>query len=126
MLQESATNATREACRMAVLQGADRDQVIQHFKDAMSGTGLTDGMSTDGVTADSCPSGMECGDWVLNVPSQDQLDDRLNNEKVEISVTIPEDKASLAGLSSFLGVNRGLTATCTMRKEGLITSTSTQ
>ncbi len=126
MLQESATNATREAARMAVLQGADRDQVIQQFKEAMAGTGLTDGMTTDGVTPDDCPTGQECSDWTLTVPSQDELDDRVASEDVEITVSIPEDKASLAGLSSFLGVNRSLSSKCTMRKEGLMTESTEQ
>lgn len=120
MVQETATNAAREACRMAVLQGVDRDDVVEHFKKAMSATGLTDGAVSDGVSVGSCGSGQECDDWTLELPDQTELDDRSSgNETVTITVTVPNSKISLAGLASFVGLTSDVKASCTMRKEGL-------
>lgn len=120
LVQQTMTNSAREACRMAVLQGSDRDAIIEHFRSAMSGTGLVDGQVTDGESTDSCPSGAYCDDWVLSVPSQDVLDDRsADNETVTVTVTVPNSKASLAGLGRMIGFNKSLHASCTMRKEGV-------
>lgn len=110
---------------MAVLQGADRDAIVEHFRRAMSGTGLVDGQVTDGESTDPCATGSSCGDWTLNVPSQTALDDRSSgNETVTITVTVPNSKASLAGLARMIGFSKALHASCSMRKEGVMGSAS--
>lgn len=120
MVHETATNSAREAARMAVLRGADRDEVIQRFREAMAATGLTDGATSDGGATDPCPDGSQCDDWTLTVPSQAELDDRLNNETVTIEVSIPNSKISIAGLAAFIGFDKDLYTSCSMRKEGLV------
>ncbi|NLX14007.1 MAG: pilus assembly protein [Phycisphaerales bacterium] len=121
LVQQTMTNSAREACRMAVLQGADRDAIIEHFRSAMRGTGLVDGQIKDGDSTAPCPAGSACGDWTLNLPSQAVLDDRSSaNETVTITVTVPNTKVSLAGLARVIGFKRSLHASCTMRKEGVM------
>ncbi len=125
LVQQTITNSAREACRMAVLQGADRDAIAEHFRSAMSGTGLIDGKISDGESADPCATGSSCDDWTLNLPSQAVLDDRgSGNETVTITVTVPNSKASLAGLARMIGFSKSLHASCTMRKEGVMGSNS--
>ena len=121
LVQQTMTNSAREACRMAVLQGSDRNAIIEHFRSAMSGTGLVDGQVSDGESTDPCPAGSSCGDWTMSLPSQVVLDDRSSaNETVTITVTVPNAKASLAGLARVIGFDKNLHASCTMRKEGVM------
>ena len=97
MIHENLTNATREAARVGILQGATEEDIEQRFVDAMAGNGIT-------VTAE----------MLTITPATDE------NPNVTVSASVPYSQVSLTGLTSFLGIERdSIQATCSMHKEGM-------
>jgi Flp pilus assembly protein TadG len=95
MIKQSLTNATREACRVGVLQGTTTSDVWNRFEEAVSPTGIA-------VTAD-----------VLTIEEA-----TIANPVVTVRVSVPYSEVSLVG--SFLGIDPGtIGASCSMRKEGM-------
>ena len=95
MVKETLTNATREACRIGVLQGSTDDDIRDRFTEAVSPTGIT-------VTED-----------ILTIEQATH-----ENPIVVVRVSVPYSQVSLVG--SFLGIDPGtIGASCSMRKEGL-------
>lgn len=95
MVKETLTNATREACRVGILQGSTTDDMWDRFEEAVAPTGIA-------VTAD-----------VLTIEEA-----TLGDPIVTVKVSIPYEDVSLLG--SYLGINPGtIGASCSMRKEGM-------
>ncbi len=101
MVKETLTTATREACRVAILQGSSDQEVRDRFTQAVAPTGLT--ISSEML--------------VLSRATQ--------TSPIEtVTVTIPRAQVSLVG--GYFGniipgfANGNIVSTCTMRKEGSI------
>ena len=95
MVKETLTNATREACRVGILQGSTTNDIWERFEEAVSPTGIA-------VTED-----------VLTIEEA-----TAENPIVTVRVSVPYDQVSLVG--SFIGINPGtIGASCSMRKEGM-------
>jgi len=103
MVHETLTNAAREACRVAILQGSTQTDVETRFAQAIAPTGLT-------VTP-----GMLTVDYVdLDTPADGVAD------IVNVSVTVPYSEVSITGLTSFLNISRSsIGSSCSMRREGV-------
>ena len=96
MVQETITNATREACRVGVLQGTTEEEIRTRFAEAMENTGVT-------VTTDTLAIEMATAD----------------DPVVTVTASVPYSEVSL-GLGSWLGLSDGtLGSMCSMRKEGM-------
>ncbi len=94
MVQNTLTNAAREACRVGVLQGTTDQDIRDRFNEAVSVTGLDDS--------------------VLTITQATQ-----NNPVVTVRVSLPYEQISLLG--SYLGLGgRNIGTVCSMRKEGEI------
>ena len=99
MVHESLTDAAREACRVAIMQGSTEADVRTRFEDSMVGTGLT-------IT-----------DSMLTI-EETTLDD---SEVVTVRVSVPYSDVTITGLTSFLRINRNsLSSVCSMRKENMM------
>ena len=100
MTHETLTNAAREACRVAILQGSTQDDIEARFTQAIAPTGLS---ATPVVTyqdTDTPPDGIQ--------------------ETVNVTVSVPYSDVSITGLTSFLKINRAsMSAACSMRREGV-------
>jgi Flp pilus assembly protein TadG len=97
MVHENLTNATREAARVGILQGATEQDMEQRFIQAMAGNGIK-------VTAD----------MLTITPATDEI------PRVTVSASVPYSQVTLTGLTSFLGIKRkSIEATCSMHKEGM-------
>jgi Flp pilus assembly protein TadG len=97
MIKESLTNATRDACRVGVLQGSTESEIRARFASAVA------------------PIGLEYTDDMLIITPASPA----NNNVVTVKIDVPYSNISLLGLGSFLGVNpTSLGATCSMRQEG--------
>lgn len=95
MVQNTITNAAREACRVGVLQGSTSTDVSTRFEEAVTGMGLTS------------------GDYTLTYTPA-----TTTNTVVTVKVQVPYAKVGIFG--SFLGLSRSyIGATCSMRKEGV-------
>jgi len=92
MVRETLTNASREGCRVAVLQGSTDQNINDQVATSIAGAGLTG--YTVGITH-STPG----------------------NPTETVKVSIPYSKVSLVG-SYFGPTNFNLSATTFMRKEG--------
>ena len=94
MVRETLVNASREGCRVAVLQGSSQQDILNTVADSMAGASLT-GYSVQ-ITS-STPS----------------------NPTEKVKVLIPYGSVSLLGGYFFGGsTDFNLTATTVMRKEG--------
>ena len=94
MVRETLVNASREGCRVAVLQGSTQQDIMDRVADSMAGAGLS-GYSVQITT--STPS----------------------NPTETVKVLIPYGEVSLLGGYFFGGsTDFNLTATTIMRKEG--------
>jgi Flp pilus assembly protein TadG len=101
MVHETMTNATREACRTAILQGVTTAEIQQRFATAMASTGL-----------DATP--------VITYSDTDSPPDSVN-DTVTVTVTVPYSDVTITGLTSFLGISRqSMSASCSMRLEGVM------
>lgn len=95
MVQNTLTNATREACRVGVLQGSTVSDMQTRFQEAVA------------------PMGLTSGDYTLTIQNATQA-----NPVVTVRVQVPYSKVSLFG--NFLGISRShIGAVCSMRKEGM-------
>ena len=92
MVRETLTNASREGCRVAVLQGSTDQNINNQVAASMAGASLTG--YTVGITH-STPG----------------------NSTEKVAVSIPYSQVSLVG-SYFGPTNFNLSATTAMRKEG--------
>ena len=94
MVRETLVNASREGCRVAVLQGSTQQDIMDRVADSMAGAGLS-GYSVQITT--STPS----------------------NPTETVKVLIPYGEVSLLGGYFFGGsTDFNLAATTVMRKEG--------
>lgn len=98
MYKQSLTNAAREGCRVATMQGSTDSQITSAITNYMSGMGLK---STD---------------YTVSLTHYDPSNPNKTNETVTVSV--PYSKVSLLG-GFFGSTNWSMGSTCTMRKEGL-------
>jgi len=95
MIKQTMTNAAREGCRVATLQGSTDSQITSTIASYLSGTGLNAADYTVRLTHATAGSPTET-----------------------VVVTVPYAKVSLVG--GFFGVkNWSLGSTCSMRKEGM-------
>jgi len=95
MVRETLVNASREGCRVAVLQGSTQQDIMDRVADSMAGAGLS-GYSVQITT--STPS----------------------NPTETVKVLIPYGEVSLLGGYFFGGsTDFNLAATTVMRKEGV-------
>ena len=97
MYQETLTNATREAARVGVLQGATTADIQNRFLEAVQPLGLT------------------LGDATLVIE-----DATAANPVVTIRVQVPFEKVNLFGNWLGLNTNRTIGSVCSMRKEGVL------
>jgi Flp pilus assembly protein TadG len=97
MYQETLTNATREACRVGVLQGATTADIQARFLEAVSPLGLT--LSDASLTIQDATAG---------------------NPVVTVSVQVPFAKVNLFGNWLGLNTSRTIGSVCSMRKEGVM------
>ena len=98
MVRQSLTNAARDACRVAVLQSTDvpYTEVYARADEMMAVTGLKTYTTT-------------LAHWTPADPTE------------SVTISIPFADVSLMG--NFFGVRTGdLQGTCSMRKEGVVTS----
>jgi len=95
MVQETLTNAAREAARVAVLQDSTDTDIQTRFAQAIEPTGLTvtTGMLT--ITHSTATNPVET-----------------------VSVKVPYSRISLLGQYLGLNIHKNIGATCSMRKEG--------
>ena len=100
MVKENLTNATREACRLAVIKDSTESEVRARFEDAAKPTGIE--FTTEMLIID---------------PATD-----VNNKVVTVTVDVPYSEASLIGVSLAGGLLNVVPATvgasCSMRQEG--------
>ncbi len=95
MIKQSLTNAAREGCRVAVLQGATDSQITGTITSYLSGTGLTTPDLTITLTHAT-----------QAVPTE------------RVVVRVPYRSVSLLG-GFFGSTDWSLGSTCSMRKEGM-------
>jgi Flp pilus assembly protein TadG len=96
LVQNTVTNATREACRVGVLQGSTTADVTARFNEAMSHIGFTSGDYTLTVTAATTATPI-----------------------VTVRAQIPFSKVNFFG--SWLGLTKShIGSVCSMRKEGTV------
>ena len=95
MVQNTITNATREAARVGVLQGATTGDIQTRFEESVA------------------PMGLTSGDYALTItPGTEQ------NPVVTVKVQVPYDNVSLFG--DWLGLGRDyIGAVASMRMEGV-------
>jgi Flp pilus assembly protein TadG len=95
MMEQTITNATREAARVGILQGATHTDIQNRFTQAMAPTGIA-------VTGD-----------MLTIVDPTTADPTLT-----VRVSMPYSKVSILG--NFLGLNqsRMIGSSCSMRAEG--------
>ncbi len=97
MVSETLNTATREACRVGVLQGSETSDIQTRFINAAAALGSA--VSTDMLTISE------------GVPEGESY------TVVTVSVSVPYENVSLFG--DFLGLDTTtLDAVCSMRKEG--------
>ena len=96
MIKQSLTNAAREGCRVATLQGATDSQITGTITSYLSGTGLT----TSDVTITLTHA-------TTAVPTE------------RVVVRVPYRSVSLLGGFFSHGTDWSLGSTCSMRKEGM-------
>jgi Flp pilus assembly protein TadG len=102
MVHETLTNAAREACRVASLQGSTPTDVETRFQQAMTPTGLT---ITPGMLT------------VQYVDTDDPPDGTI--DVVNVDVLVPYSEVSITGVSGFLGIDLpAIGSSCSMQKEG--------
>ncbi len=100
MVRETLTHATREACRVAVLQGATATEAQARFAQAIAPTGITTTAQVTYVDTDDPPDAV--------------------NDIAVVSVSVPYSDVSITGVGSFLGIQTTtINATCSMRIEGV-------
>lgn len=97
MVQETITNAAREAARVAVLQGSTEADIQNRFSQAIAPTGLTvsPGMLT--ITRATPANPIET-----------------------VQVAVPYSRISLMGEWLGLNISRTIGSSCSMRKEGTL------
>jgi len=111
MIQQSITNAVREACRVGILPGASDNEIKDRFVEAMNGTGLA--VSGDMVTIEQATGANMTVTVRASMPYADVslLGGSFpfwafnNDSPSEGDVTPPADKM--------------IGAVCSMRKEGI-------
>ena len=97
MVQETLTNAAREACRVGVLQGSTTNDIQQRFVEAIA------------------PTGLDLGDATLVIEEATPL-----NPVVTVRVQVPFEKVNLFGNWLGLNTDRTIGSVCSMRKEGVM------
>ncbi|MEP0844532.1 MAG: pilus assembly protein [Phycisphaerae bacterium] len=95
MIQETITNAAREAARVGALQASTQSDVENRFMQAMAPTGI------------AVSPGM-----LTYTPAS------TNNPTVTVSVKIPYSQVSLLGQYLGINIDKNIGSSCTMRKEG--------
>lgn len=95
MIQETLTNATREAARVAALQGSTDADIQTRFAQAVQPTGLTISPGMLQITHATVANPVET-----------------------VRVVIPYSQVSLLGQYLHIDINRNIGAACSMRKEG--------
>ncbi len=93
MVQETLTNAVREAARTGILQGSTHADMQARFDAAVAPTGLA------GTPLDI-------------------TDATVDNPIVTVRVAVPYSQVSLAGNWLGLNIDRTIGSSCSMRKEG--------
>lgn len=94
LVQQTLTNAAREGCRIAVLQGSSDAQIDARITEIMDATGIT-GHTTTKTHATTNPY----------------------NPVEAVTVSVPYDSVSITGFFGSKGYD--LEGHCTMRKEGM-------
>jgi len=95
MMEQTITNATREAARVAILQGSTDTDVRTRFTQAMAPTGIT-------VDNNMLTISRTTGD----------------NPVVTVKASMPYSKVSLVGSLLGLNLNKPIGSVCSMRAEG--------
>lgn len=96
MVHENLTNAVREACRVAVLQGSTDADIQARFAEAIAPTGLTISPGMLVITHATAANPVET-----------------------VRVSVPYSQVSLLG--SYLGLTKtAIGSSCSMRKEGMM------
>jgi Flp pilus assembly protein TadG len=94
-IKQTLTNAAREGCRTATLEGSTDAQIKSNITTYLGATGLKSVDYTIGLTHATTANPIE-----------------------KVTITVPYGKVSLLG-GFFGSTNWSLGATCTMRKEGM-------
>jgi len=93
-IKQAITNAAREGCRVATLEGATDEEIINTINSYLAGTGLKE------------------NDYEIIIERATQ-----NNPFERVTIRVPYRRISLLG--GFFGkTDWTIGATCTMRKEG--------
>lgn len=111
-VQQTLTNASREAARIAAIDGMTEQDVRDAVAECLTASGV---YGWQGFDANGNPIGKPCLDAQVdfNVPS---LATAKSGDPIAVTVTLQRDKVSwLPGQSQYLGTT--LQATTTMRKE---------
>jgi Flp pilus assembly protein TadG len=95
MMEQTITNATREAARVAILQGSTDTDVRTRFAQAMAPTGIT---VDEGMLSITRSAGA--------------------NPVVTVSASMPYSRVSLVGNLLGLNLSKMVGASCSMRSEG--------
>ena len=95
MMIQTVTNATREATRVAILQGSTDTDVQNRFAQAMAPTGIT----------------VEPGMLTITRTTGE-------NPVVTVSATMPYSRVSLVGNLLGLNLSKPVGSSCSMRAEG--------
>ena len=95
MMEQTITNATREAARVAILQGSTDTDVRTRFTQAMAPTGIT--VDTSMLT-------------ISRTTGESPI--------VTVKASMPYSKVSLVGSLLGLNLSKMIGSTCSMRAEG--------
>jgi Flp pilus assembly protein TadG len=95
MMEQTITNATREATRVAILQGSTDTDVRTRFSQAMAPTGIT--VDTNMLTITRTTG---------------------ENPVVTVSASMPYSRVSLVGNLLGLNLSKMVGSSCSMRAEG--------